>query len=333
MKQRKLGPDGPKVSAVGLGAMSIAGFYGPADDVGAEALLKKTLDLGIDHLDTSNVYGMGLSEERIGAFLAKQGAQRDQLFKIATKAGITRDADGNRRYDNSYAHLEAELDKSLKRLGVDQVALFYVHRRDAATPIEEVTEALAALVKTGKTQSFGYSEIAPTSLAVASSVAPVAAVQSEYSLQTRSPELGLLQRTADLGAALVAFSPVGRGLLTDRPPSLDKVRDIAFLKGNPRFMEPNLGRNLEATDPFRALASDMGVAAASLAIAWTLAQGENVIAIPGTRSPEHLAELAAGGALTLSQSDLAAIEEALPVGWCHGDRYNDAQWMGPERYC
>lgn len=332
MKRRPLGAGGPDVSAVGLGAMSIAGFYGPCDADGADALFSKCLDLGVDHIDTANVYGPRISEERIGAFLAKQGARRNDLFKIATKAGLSRDAQGNRSFDNGRGYLEAELDKSLQRLGVDRVELFYVHRRDPETPIEEVTESLASLVRTGKIGRFGFSEIAPTSLGLAAAVHPVAVVQSEYSLSTRSPELGLVQQTAKLGAALVAFSPVGRGLLTDRPHSREAAQGIDFLKNNARFMEPNHSRNLAATERFRALAREMGVAAASLAIAWTLHKGEHVLAIPGTRSPAHLEELAAGGALDLSESDLAAIESTLPIGWCHGDRYNAQQWVGPERY-
>ena len=161
---------------------------------------------------------------------------------------------------------------------------------------------------------------------------PVAAVQSEYSLQTRLPELGLVQATAALGTALVAFSPVGRGLLTDAPPTAEKVAAIEFLAGNPRFQAPNLAANLALTDGFRRLAAEMGTPAASLAIAWVLAQGPHVIAIPGTRSVAHLEELAAGASLTLTADDLARIEAVLPVGWAHGDRYSTAQWVGPERY-
>jgi len=218
-------------------------------------------------------------------------------------------------------------------MGVDHVELFYVHRREEARPIEEVTETLARFVKAGKILQFGFSEIAPTSLSVAAAVHPVGAVQNEYSLSTRSPEMGLVQKTAELGTSLVAFSPVGRGLLTDKPPSLEKCQSIDFLKANPRFMEPNLSRNIAATNGFRALASEMGVAASSLAIAWVLHQGEHVLPIPGTRSVDHLIELAAGADMKLSLSDLEAIENVLPIGWAHGDRYTAGQWVGPEKYC
>ena len=332
MKYRKLGTLGTEVSAVGIGAMSFVDFYGPTDTDASHAILTKALDLGINQLDTSNVYGLGLSEERIGSFLAKQRKQADEMFKIATKAGITKDADGNRCFDNSAAHLSSELDKSLARMGVDHVELFYVHRREASRPIEEVTETLVRFVEAGKIRQFGFSEIAPTSLALASAIHPVGAVQSEYSLSTRAPDMGLVQKTAEMGTSLVAFSPVGRGLLTDTPPSLEKCQTIDFFKANPRFIEPNLSRNITATEGFRKLASDMGVKTSSLAIAWLLHQGEHILPIPGTRSIDHLTELAAGADLKLSQSDLHAVDDVLPVGWAHGDRYTAAQWVGPEKY-
>lgn len=333
MKQRKLGQLATPVSALGYGAMSFSDFYGPTDDAKSHAILTRCLDLGITHIDTSNVYGGGMSESRIGSFLAKQGKQAQEFFRIATKAGITSRPDGTRYFDNSLQHLESELDKSLQRLGVEQVELLYVHRRDAAVPIEEVTDALATLVKSGKTRQIGFSEIAPTSLAVAQDVHPIAAVQSEYSLSTRSPEMGLVQKTAAVGASLVAFSPVGRSLLTDNPLDFETCQGLGFMQVNPRFQAVNLQRNLKAVEPFRQLAADMGVPTAGLAIAWLLAQGEHVLPIPGTRSVEHLNELAAGVDISLSETDLAAIEQVLPIGWCHGDRYAAGQWNGPERYC
>ncbi len=332
MQKRILGPGGPQVSAVGVGAMSFTNFYGPTTEEASHAVLTAALDLGIDHIDTANVYGMGLSEKVIGSFLAKQGKAKEGLFRIATKASIKRDPEGRRSFDNSAAHLEAELDASLKKLGVDCVDLFYVHRRDPYLTIEEVAETLAGFVKAGKTRGIGFSEIAPSSLRRAAMVHPVTAVQSEYSLSTRSPELGLVQTCEALGASLVAFSPVGRGLLTDTPPTAETVANSAFLKGNPRFQEPNFSVNLKITDGFRALAADMGTSAAALSVAWLLHVSPAVIAIPGTRSVDHLKELAAGGSLELSESDIARIEEVLPVGWAHGDRYNEAQWVGPERY-
>jgi aryl-alcohol dehydrogenase-like predicted oxidoreductase len=329
MKQRILGQDGPKVSVVGYGAMSFTDFYGKATDEGSMQVLDACLEFGIDHVDTSNVYGMGRSETVIGEWLKRRGGECP--FTIATKGGITRSPD--RRFNNDPEHLTEQLEGSLKRLGVEAVDLYYVHRRDKAHEIEAVTETLAGLVKAGKCKAIGFSEIAPSSLRRAQAVHPVAAVQSEYSLSTRSPELGLVQTCAELGTTLVAFSPVGRALLTDTPHDLASVQNIDFMKANPRFVEPNLGFNLAKNAEFRALAADMGVAAATLAIAWLVHQGDHIVPIPGTRSIDHLREVAAGGSLDLTAEDLQRIKQVLPVGWCHGDRYTQTQWEGPERYC
>ncbi len=333
MEKRALGPGGPMVSAVGIGAMSFSDFYGPTTEEASHAVLTAALDLGIDHIDTANVYGMGLSERVIGSFLAKQGKAKEDMFRIATKASIRRDPEtGKRGFDNSREHLEAELDASLTKLGVEAVDLFYVHRRDQSLPIEEVADTLSGFVAAGKTHSIGFSEIAPASLRRAAAVHPVAAVQSEFSLSTRAAELGLVQTCEALGTSLVAFSPVGRALLTDRPPSAKSVAASGFLKVNPRFQEPNLSANLQITEGFRKLAQEMDTTAAALSIAWLLWRSPSVIAIPGTRSVDHLKELAAGGSLQLSDAEAAQVEAVLPVGWAHGDRYADAQWIGPERF-
>ena len=334
MKTRQIGKQSRDLASVGIGAMSFSNFYGPCDDRQAHAILKAALDLGLDHIDTSNVYGMGVSEQRIGSFLAKQGRRATDFFHIATKAAICRDPDtGARSFNNSAEHLETELDKSLARMGVDHVDLFYVHRRQPELSIEDVAGTLGRLVEKGKIKAIGFSEIAPSSLRRADKVHHVAAVQSEYSLSTRAPELGLSQTCAELGTTLVAFSPVGRTLLTDRPLSFEAAQGLDFLKGNPRFLQPNYDANIALTAPFRAYAADHGWAAASLAIAWLLAQGEHILPIPGTRSVEHLNELAAARDITLTDQMLAEIEQILPVGWAHGDRYSQAQWIGPERYC
>ena len=333
MQQRTLGQLATPISAFGYGAMSLSDFYGPTDDEKSNAVLSRCMDLGITHIDTSNAYGLGKSESRIGAFLAKQGKQANEFFVIATKAGITRTPEGERTFNNTLEHLQTELDKSLQRLGVDQIELLYVHRRDASVPIEEVAESLGELVKSGKTRQVGFSEIAPTSLDVAHAITPIGAVQSEYSLSTRSPELGLVQKTAELQSTLVAFSPVGRSLLTDNPLSYEACQQLDFMKVNPRFQQPNFDRNIAVSDRFRTLAGEMGEPAAALAMAWLLAQGDHVIPIPGTRSVQHLNEIARGAELKLSSTDLAAIEAVLPIGWAHGDRYAAGQWVGPERYC
>lgn len=333
MKLRQLGQDGPHVHPVGIGAMSFSDFYGATTEAASHAILDAAMETGVNLIDTSNVYGMGTSEDAIGTYLKKKPAARNH-FKIATKGSITRNPNGpGNIFDNSPAHLQEELDKSLKRMGVDAVDLYYLHRRDPAVPIEEVTQTLAAFVKSGKAKSIGFSEIAPTTLRRAHAVHPVAAVQSEYSLSTRSPEMGLLQTCQELGVAMVAFSPVGRSLLTDKPLSFEAVQDMPFLANNPRFMQPNYCANLNAVEPLRTLASDMGFSTAGLAIAWLLAQGNHVIPIPGTRSVSHFEELLEAVQRPLSADDLKAIENILPIGWAHGDRYSVAQWIGPEKYC
>ena len=221
----------------------------------------------------------------------------------------------------------------MARLGVDFVELFYVHRREQERDIEDVTEGLASLIKKGKTKHIGFSEIAPDSLRRASKIHHIAAVQSEYSLSTRAPELGLVQACAELGTTLVAFSPVGRTFLTDTPMSYETGQSLAFTQKNPRFMQPQFAANIASTDKFRQYAADLGMAAATLAIAWLLHQGKHVLPIPGTRSVEHLAQAAAAMSVTLSADMLAEIEAILPVGWAAGDRYSTAQWIGPERFC
>lgn len=333
MKMRKLGKNGPEISALGYGAMSFSDFYGPTTDQQSYAILRACLDAGVTHLDSANVYGMGRSEKVIGQFMKDNPGTRDR-FHIATKASITRDEDGNRCFRNTLEHLESELDKSLGKLGTDCVDLFYVHRRQAELPIEEVAGHLRRLVEKGKTKGIGFSEIAPTSLRRAATECHVDAVQSEYSLSVRSPEMGLVQTCAELGTALVAFSPVGRSFLTDTPLSFETVQDIGgWVGANPRFQADTYPANIAATDPFRAFAAEQGVSAAALAIAWVLAQGPHVIAIPGTRSTAHFEQLVEGWNLTLTPEQLARIEEILPIGWAYGDRYSTGQWVGPERYC
>ncbi|MFZ7091943.1 aldo/keto reductase [Primorskyibacter sp. 2E233] len=332
MKQVTIGANGPKTSCLGIGAMSFAEFYGPTTEENSWAIMDAAIEAGVTHIDTSNVYGMGRSESAIGAYLKANPSARDH-FHIATKGGITKDADGNRIFDNSAEHMEAALDASLKRLGIDCVDLYYVHRREAARPIEEGAETMARLVAKGKCKQIGFSEIAPSSLRRAHAVYPVAAVQSEYSLATRFPELGLVQTCAELGTALVAFSPVCRSLLTDTPLAAEVIPSLPFLKSAPRFTQPNLGTNLALTEPFRALAAEMGLPTAGLAIAWLLAKGDHILPIPGTRSVSHFKQLVKGAETTLSSDDMARLDAILPVGWAHGDRYSDDAWIGPERYC
>ena len=330
MKTVKLGANGPEISQFGIGAMSFAGIYGNASEAESFAVMDALRAAEVTHIDTSNVYGAGRSEEIIGAWFAANPGARDATT-VATKAGITGNPD--KRFNNAPDYLEAELDGSLKRLGIDCVDLFYIHRLEAERPIEEVAGTLAGLIAKGKTKAVGFSEIAPTSLRRATSEVDIAAVQSEYSLSTRLPELGLSQTCAELGTSLVAFCPVGRGFLTDQPFSFERAQSLAFTKGNPRFIEPNYSANIKATEGFRALAKNLGEPAAAVAIAWLIAQGDHVIPIPGTKSVDHLKELLRGTEIVLSSSDIEAINQVLPVGWAHGDRYSAAQWIGPEMYC
>lgn len=329
MLKRKLGQDGPLVSQVALGCWSFGGAYGPTDEAQSHATLAKAIDLDIDFLDTANVYGNGVSETFIGSFTKNNPGR----FKIATKAAITRTPENVRVFVNSEEHLRAELEKSLKRLETDHVDLFYIHRRDQSIPIEDVMGTLLKFKQEGKIGGIGFSEISPSSLRRAHAVHPVMAVQSEYSLWVRMPELGMIQACKDLGVAFVPFSPLGRGIFTNKLPDPTKFPDGDFRKPNPRFIEPNYGHNLKAIEPFRDFAASKGVSPATLAMAWVLHQGNHLIPIPGTRSAEHLAEDAAGADCSLTPDDLAEIERILPIGFAHGDRYSDAQMVGVERYC
>lgn len=331
MKTTTLGKNGPEVSQFGVGAMSFAGIYGGSTEAEAHAILDAARAAGVSHIDTAAAYGDGRSEEMIGTWLTANPGARGETT-IATKAAF-RTEDGRRFISNDPEFMEGLLDRSLRLLGVDCVDLFYAHRLEPGRAPEEVAGEMGRLVEKGKTKAIGFSEIAPSTLRRAHSGHPVAAVQSEYSLQTRAPELGLIQTSAELGVSLVAFCPVGRGILTDAPPSAEVIAQSAFRKTNPRFQEPNYGANLTYARAFQALAQDMGEPAAALAIAWCNAQGNHVLPIPGTAKTHHFAELVRGAEITLTAEDVTRIEAVLPVGWCHGDRYNEMQWKGPERYC
>lgn len=327
MKKRRLGKNGPEIGAVGLGCMSFGGIYGATDMAESHRTLARGLELGVDHLDTANIYGEGVAETVIGAFVK----DHPNRFTIATKAGIVNKP--VRGFDNSPEHLRGSLEASLKRLGVDHVALFYVHRRDPSRPIEDVMETLVRLKDEGKIGAIGLSEISPATLERANAVHHVAAVQNEYSLWTRLPELGLVQATKRLGTALVAFSPVARGVFSTVPLDPAKFGDSDFRRANPRFTEPNFSFNSVYIGKFAQFAKARGLSPATLAIAWLLARGDHVIPIPGTRSAVHLQEDAAAADLVLTPTDMEAIEAILPVGFAHGDRYSQTQSVGPERYC
>jgi aryl-alcohol dehydrogenase-like predicted oxidoreductase len=328
MKQRQLGKGGPMVGEVGLGAMSFGGIFGATDEDTSHRALDKALDLGMTHIDTALIYGPLISEEVIGAYLKKNPAAKSR-FSIATKGGFRINPRG---ISNEAGFLRECLDGSLRRLGVDHVDLYYIHRRDQSIPIEDVTETLAGFVREGKIGGIGYSEIAPSSLERAASVHHIRAVQSEYSLLTRQPELGLLQACERLGAAFVAFSPLSRGILGDVV--LDpKTFPDEFRRNMPRFSADNYPRNMAYIERFKAFASARGWNPATLTNAWVMHRGSHIIPIPGTRTADHLAQNAAASDITLSAADMAKIETILPAGFAHGHRYSEEQQKSSELYC
>jgi aryl-alcohol dehydrogenase-like predicted oxidoreductase len=319
------------VSAVGFGAMSFAGFYGPTSEGESLRTLAGALDLGVDFWDTANVYGDGLCEQVIGKFFVQDKSRRRRVT-LATKFAIRRRDDGSRFFDNSPAHIREALDSSRKRLGVDHIDLYYVHRVDKSVPIEDTVGELARLVKSGEIGAIGLSEVAPDTLRRAHEVHPIAAVQSEYSLWTRNPELGLLQACAELGALVVAFSPLGRGYLSGLLQSVESFGDKDFRRTNPRFQDLNWRRNRERLHAFLALAGSWGMKPATLAIAWTLAKAPHVTPIPGSRTVDHLAECAVADKIDLTDAQVAEIERVLPLGYAAGERYSEQQWVGIQKY-
>lgn len=327
MVQRKLGANGPDVSALALGCMSFAGFYGTTDKSESFAVLKRALDLGVTHLDTAILYGMGLSESVIGEFCAANPNE----FVIASKCGIV--PKPLRHFNNKRDYIREAVEGSLKRLQTDHIPLYYLHRRDHEVPIEDAMGFMAELVNDGKIGGIGLSEIAPSTLERAHAVHPVMAVQNEYSLWTRQPELGIIQVCKRLGTAFIPFSPLGRGIFADHAPEPESFAETDFRKSNPRFASDNWARNNTRVDALRAYARERGWNTSALAIAWTLAQGNHIIPIPGTRTAGHLDELAQSLSIRLGADELAEIESILPVGFAHGARYNDAQTIGTETYC
>jgi aryl-alcohol dehydrogenase-like predicted oxidoreductase len=319
------------VSAVGFGAMSFGGFYGPTNESESMRTMARALELGVDFWDTANVYGNGLCEQLIGKFLAEDRARRKQVT-LATKFAIRRREDGSRFFDNGAAHIREALDASRKRLGVDHIDLYYVHRIDKSIPIEDTVGELARLVKAGEIGAIGLSEVAPDTLRRAHDVHPISAVQSEYSLWTRTPELGLIQTCVETGTILVAFSPLARGYLSGLLQTVEGFDDKDFRHANPRFQGLNWRRNRDRLEPFLALANSWGLKPAILAIAWTLAKASHVVPIPGTRADDHLEECAAAAKVDLTAAQLAEIERALPLGYAAGERYSDTQWVGIQKY-
>ncbi|WP_108259013.1 aldo/keto reductase [Mangrovicoccus ximenensis] len=327
MQKRKLGASGPEVGAIGLGCMSFAGFFGTADDEVSLACLDAAVEAGIDFWDTSNIYGMGRSERVIGRYLAEKKPD----VVLASKVGIV--PGPPRSFNNAEDHIRAELDASLKRLGRSKLELYYIHRREAERPVEEVAETMGRLIEEGLIDAWGLSEVAPSTLRRAHAVVPVTAVQNEYSLWTRQPELGLIQACAELGVAFVPFSPLARGMFGQAPVAPGTFADTDFRKSNPRFTQPNFGANEAHVAEFRSYCAAKGWTVSAAALAWVLEKGEHLIPIPGTRTAAHLREWLGALDIAFTAEDRAEIDRILPAGFAHGDRYGDHQILGVERYC
>ena len=322
MKTRVLGRNGPQVSAIGLGCMGMSQSYGTPDHAEARATIHRALELGITFLDTADVYGPFTNEELVGEAIR---GRRGEVF-LATKCGLVTDAPGHPSgVDGSPAHIRSACDASLRRLGVSSIDLYYLHRVDPNVPIEESVRAMAGLVDEGKVRFLGLSEVSPRTLRRAHAVHPITAVQSEYSLWTRDPEDGVLPACRELGVGFVPFSPLGRGFLSGGVRGLAELPENDFRRRLPRFQGENLSQNLELVDRLSAIAEAKNCTRAQLALAWLLAQGEEIVPIPGTKRRKYLEENAAAIEVKLSASDLRAIETAVPKGAARGDRYSASQ--------
>jgi aryl-alcohol dehydrogenase-like predicted oxidoreductase len=320
MKTRKLGGAGLEVSAEGLGCMGMSEFYGSADEAEAKEVINRALDLGVNFLDTADMYGPFTNEELVGEAIA---GRRDEVV-LATKFGNVRGENGERlgvRGDPDYVHRACEA--SLRRLGVERIDLYYQHRVDPEVPIEETVGAMAELVKQGKVAHLGLSEAAPETIRRAQETHPITALQTEYSLWSRDPEEEILPTVRELGIGFVAYSPLGRGFLTGRFRSIDDLPEDDFRRVSPRFEGENFDRNLKLVERVEEIAEEKGVTAGQLALAWVLAQGEDIVPIPGTKRVSYLEQNVAAVEIELSDEDLRRIDEVAPAGAAAGDRYAD----------
>jgi aryl-alcohol dehydrogenase-like predicted oxidoreductase len=320
MQTRSLGSQGLVVSMEGLGCMGMSEFYGDTDDDESLATIERALELGVNFLDTADMYGPFTNERLVGRAIA---GRRDDVV-VATKFGNWRGENGERlgiRGDPEYVHQAC--DASLERLGVEQIDLYYQHRVDPKVPIEETVGAMAELVQQGKVRYLGLSEAAADTVRRAHAVHPISALQTEYSLWTRDVEDEILPTVRELGIGFVPYSPLGRGFLSGRFRSPDDIPEGDFRRANPRFQGENFERNMAIVDRVRELADEKGVTPGQLALAWVMAQGDDIVPIPGTKRRSYLEENVAATEITLSDDDLRRLDEAAPAGATAGDRYPD----------
>jgi aryl-alcohol dehydrogenase-like predicted oxidoreductase len=324
MRSRTLGTNGPDVSALGLGCMGMSDAYGtvtPESEATSVDVIHRALDLGVNFLDTADVYGAGANERLIGRALA--GGRRDQVV-LATKFGFPGDDADTSGIRNDGPYVRQAVDASLSRLGVEHIDLYYMHRRNPDVPLEESIGAMAELIQAGKVRYLGLSEVNAETLRAAHAVHPITALQSEYSLFTRDLEERIIPTARELGIAIVPWAPVGRGLLTGTVTTLDGLADDDFRRENPRFQGENLDANLTLVAELRAIAEESGHSTVQLALAWLLAQGPDIVPIPGTKRIKYLEENSAAADIDLSAEQLARIEAVLPAGAVSGKRYADA---------
>ncbi len=317
MNQRKLGNSGLMVSAIGLGCMSMSGTYGRADDAASTTLLHQAIDLGINFLDSSDMYGWGHNELLIGKAIA---GRRESLL-LATKCGYVRQNDGGMSINGRPEHVMQACEASLKRLGTDVIDLYYLHRIDTKVPIEETVGGMGRLVEQGKVRYLGLSEAAPATLRRAHAAHPIAALQTEYSLLYREDADAALPTCRELDTAFVAYSPLARGLLSGVIHSAADVPEGDRRQAHPRFQEGNLERNVALVRRIEAIAEEKKVKPSQLVLAWLLAQGQDIIPIPGTKRQAYLEDNVGAAAISLTAEELARIDEAVPVGATAGTRY------------